>query len=154
VNLVDKRGWYVDLPASRERIISSPTILDQRVLFNTFVTDISDCESKGESWTFILDALTGARLDDPVFDINQDGKFDAADKVAGIAPSARRVNGTVGGISTMRMRDRPEQGRAARSAGGCGVGQVRLVSSNVYDRGSSENCTPGSTYRTGWRQIR
>lgn len=153
VNLVTKRGWYVDLPATRERIIATPTLLDERVAFNTFVPDSSSCESTGESWTFLLDALTGGRLESPVFDLNSDGIFNNADKVAGVSPSARRVNGTVGGITALRTLDTPRSGRT-RAATGCGIGQVKLVSSNVYDRNTSENCTPGATYRSGWRQLR
>jgi type IV pilus assembly protein PilY1 len=153
VNLVTRRGWYIDLPATRERIISTPTLLDERVVFNTFVPDPSSCESTGESWTFLLDALTGGRLDSPVFDLNNDGKFDNADKITGVSPSARRVNGTVGGVTALRTADAPRAGRS-RTASGCGIGQIKLISSNVYDRGTSENCTPGATYRSGWRQLR
>ncbi len=153
VNLVSKRGWYVDLPASRERVISQPTLLDERVAFNTFVTDTSQCESRGQSWTFLLDALTGGRLDSPVFDINGDGKFDASDKISGVSPSARLVSASVAGITALRTLDSPLAGRS-RAPSGCGVGQIKLVSSNVYDRNTSENCTPGATFRSGWRQLR
>lgn len=153
VNLVTKRGWYLDLPASRERMISTPTLLDERVAFNTFITDTSECESRGQSWTFLVDALTGGRLDSPVFDVNGDGKFDNLDKVSGIPPSARLVSATVSGVTALRTLDSPLAGRS-RGPSGCGVGQIKLVSSNVYDRNTSENCTPGATFRSGWRQLR
>ena len=155
VNLVQKRGWFVDMPSSGERIISSPVFIDERVAFTTLVPATEACESKGTSWLFELSSLNGAALPEPVLDLNDDGKFTNADKVTGVAPSAKAIDATVGGVTTIKSSAVPERGAGGSGAAGqCSGGNVGLITSNVYTPDYAKTCTPGSTFRSGWRQIR
>lgn len=159
VNLVSKRGWYIDFPSVGERVLATPTLLDERVAFNTFTPITDSCEANGSTWTFLLDALTGGRLESASFDVNGDGKFSNLDNVGGTAtvtgtpPSAVRVPASISGVTALRTLDTPRTG-FTRGSGGCGPGQIKLVSSNAYTPGTSQNCTPGPTFRSGWRQLR
>jgi type IV pilus assembly protein PilY1 len=154
VNLVSTRGWYVDLPTTGERMLATPTLLDERVAFNTFSPTTDNCEAEGTSWTFIVDALTGGQLESPEFDINNDGKINNLDLVAGKPPAAIKLaNATISGVTALRTLDTPRTG-FTKTSGGCDPSQIKLISSNVYVPGTSQNCTPGPTFRSGWRQFR
>jgi len=153
VNLVTKRGWYLDLPLTGERVLATPTLLDERVAFNTFTPLTDNCEANGTTWTFLLDALTGGRLESASFDLNNDGRFTSADTASGVPPSAIRVAASISGVTALRTFDTRTAG-FTRGSGGCDPGQIKLISSNVYTPGTSESCTPGPTFRSGWRQMR
>jgi type IV pilus assembly protein PilY1 len=81
-----KLGWYMDLmsPVSLklgERVIVSAKLSNDAVRFRT-VTPTSDaCSSGGVSWFMDLDALTGKRFADAVFDVNGDSDVTANDSV-------------------------------------------------------------------------
>jgi type IV pilus assembly protein PilY1 len=98
-----KRGWFIDLTspvadssgawnlqgqrlALGERIIARPDLLPytRLVLFTSLIPsdpdDADPCETGGgRSWLFALDALTGGAVDHPVFDLNDDHRFDEND---------------------------------------------------------------------------
>ena len=156
VNLVQKRGWFVDLPTTGERIVSSPVFIDERVAFNTLIPATAACESKGTSWLFEVSTLSGASAPEPVLDLNSDGKFTNADKIlvggTYVVPAAKAIEATVSGITTVKSSDRPDKGAGA--AGQCSGGKVNLITSNVYTPGYTTTCTPGATFRSGWRQMR
>ncbi len=159
VNLVQKRGWYIDLPTASERVIASPLILDQRIYFNTLIPALDSCESRGASWLFSVDSLTGGAIPTPQLDLNSDGQFTDADKVgptgSKVAPSAIAIAATTSGITAITTSDAAETGRGqTRGAGTCGGGNIRLLGASVYEADFAKNCTPGGTFRTGWRQIR
>lgn len=78
--LVDKSGWYFDLPASGERMVI-PNIFQGNVLIGTVrIPDASDiCKPTGRGFIIALSPFTGGRLDRIFFDVNGDGKFDDND---------------------------------------------------------------------------
>lgn len=78
------KGWYIDLPATRERSVRNPTLRNGKIIFTTLIPVIQEdpCKSDSEGWLMELDALTGSALDYAAFDLNKDGKFDAQDKVS------------------------------------------------------------------------
>ena len=158
INLVQKRGWFVDLPTTGERVVSSPVFIDERVAFNTLIPATEACESKGTSWLFEVNTLSGASAPEPVLDLNGDGKFTNADKVlvggTYVVPAAKAIEATVSGITTVKSSDRPERGAVNAGAGLCAGGKVNLITSNVYTPGYTTTCTPGATFRSGWRQMR
>jgi len=94
-----KRGWYMDLvpplAGGGERVVSRPLLKYGRVIFVTLKPSNDQCEPGGTSWLMELDANTGARLTDSVFDFNNDGVFDASDNLAS-GNSASGVMSTVG----------------------------------------------------------
>ncbi len=60
VNYATKKGWYIDFPLTRERMISSAQIVRGTVIFTTIVPDNSNpCVPGGSSWLHYVDFSTG-----------------------------------------------------------------------------------------------
>ncbi len=57
-----KKGWYMDLPESGERVVFNPILRDGRFVFTTLTPNTTVCEFGGSSWLMELDYLTGGRL--------------------------------------------------------------------------------------------
>jgi Tfp pilus tip-associated adhesin PilY1 len=76
-------GTFANGPASvgTERIITQPLVVGGVVFFTTFIPDENICAGSGETWVFAVDYKTGQAVNVPVFDINNDGKWDENDKV-------------------------------------------------------------------------
>lgn len=86
-------GWFVDLAtpveisggttyeALGERVIANPLSRFERVTFVTF-TPAGSCENGGTSIIMQLDAVFGARLQNSVFDFNDDGVIDSSDFIS------------------------------------------------------------------------
>jgi type IV pilus assembly protein PilY1 len=72
-------GWYLDLPASGERQVSTPILRGGRIIFTTLIPDTDPCSAGGTSWLMEMDALTGSRLAYSPFDLNGDREFDSGD---------------------------------------------------------------------------
>lgn len=98
-----KRGWYLDLVpplgSGGERITVRPLLLYDRILFVTRKPSTDQCSPGGDSWIMQLDAVTGARYGSPVFDLNNDDAFTAADNLAS-GKVASGIKTTVGIAST------------------------------------------------------
>jgi type IV pilus assembly protein PilY1 len=75
------KGWYLDLPASGERVVSVPILRNKRIIFTTLIPNTQICSFGGTSWLMELNAHDGARLVNPPFDFNDDDMFDDADKI-------------------------------------------------------------------------
>lgn len=88
-NTVDystKDGWYIDLvtpPSTKkgEMVIANPLTRFGRAIFTTFIPGDSPCDLGGDSVLMEVDAVSGARLQNSVFDLNGDGVIDASDFV-------------------------------------------------------------------------
>jgi len=78
-------GWFVDLNKEQgERVIESPLVRGEYVLFNTVTPSQSLCQSGGTSWTMAL-RFDGTTPLQPVFDVNNDGQVNADDAtIAGV----------------------------------------------------------------------
>ncbi len=79
-------GWYMDLTdvgalGAGERVVSNPVLRNGRIIFATVVPNADPCGSGGTSWLIELDAITGGRVTEPPFDLNEDNEFDADDMV-------------------------------------------------------------------------
>ena len=58
-----KKGWYMDLPDSGERVAYNPILPSAgRFAFTTLTPDLQVCNNGGSSWLMVLDYLTGGRL--------------------------------------------------------------------------------------------
>jgi len=82
-----KKGWVVDFSTANggeagERVIESPLVRGEYVLFNTITPSQSLCQSGGTSWTMAL-RLDGTTPTQPVFDVNNDGKVNSTDAMIG-----------------------------------------------------------------------
>jgi type IV pilus assembly protein PilY1 len=96
VYLSDKRGWYLDLPESGERVVADARFRGGRAIFTSVVPDVSSpCAYGGSGWVLEFDAMTGNRFDSATFDSNGDNNLTTSDYIArsGIASQAMNTSG-------------------------------------------------------------
>lgn len=78
-----QHGWYLDLiygeSAQGERVVANPLLRNGRIIFTTMIPSQDACSFGGNSWLMEMDAMTGGRLHESVFDLNGDGEFDDLD---------------------------------------------------------------------------
>lgn len=100
VDWLTKRGWYMDLsrpspaPVQGERVVSTPILASGRVFFTTVIPSTVTCTFGGTSWLMQLDAVTGGRIDRPVFDANEDNNFTTAGDYLNSIPISGLQSGT------------------------------------------------------------
>jgi type IV pilus assembly protein PilY1 len=73
-----KSGFYIDLPASGERIVTATRVFvrNQPVLIgSTNIPKDDECTPGGTGYINAINPFTGARLSKPFFDINDNGNF-------------------------------------------------------------------------------
>lgn len=75
------RGWQIDLIDNGERQVSDSILRNGRIIFTTLIPDTEPCSFGGDSWLMELDAITGGRLSESPFDLNNDDEFDEKDLV-------------------------------------------------------------------------
>lgn len=82
-SLANVNGWFMDLrppppkDVEGERVVFSPVLRQNRIVFVTLIPSPDPCAAGGSSWFMELDPLTGARLIN--FDTDGDGVFTDAD---------------------------------------------------------------------------
>lgn len=79
VDFTTRRGWYMDLPSTGERVIGPAVVRAGRVIFTTVVPSTDPCEFGGSGWLMEVSATSGAKLPYSVFDTNGDGLVNDAD---------------------------------------------------------------------------
>jgi type IV pilus assembly protein PilY1 len=109
VDWTTKRGWYIDLPSSMERVIGAASVRDGRAIFTTVIPSPDPCQFGGSGWLMEVSATTGAKLPYAVFDTNGDKLVNANDDdISGVptpgmvkrpialdgAPAAKCMSGT------------------------------------------------------------
>ena len=77
--VASKKGWYINMPASGERVVSDANIRAGRVVFNTLIPNTDPCGFGGSGWVMEVDIMTGNRNDSPTFDTNNDQQISGAD---------------------------------------------------------------------------
>ncbi|WP_232199262.1 pilus assembly protein [Thioalkalivibrio sp. ALE20] len=120
----EHEGWKLALDAADaegERVVTQPVLIDGRVEFVTLIPFDDPCRGGGTSFLFALDAASGGRPDDPVFDIGgSSGSFGEEDLVEHdgeeIPPSAVDPGVGIAGRPTV-VRD-PETGQVFRLISG------------------------------------
>jgi type IV pilus assembly protein PilY1 len=83
------RGWFIDLINTQggntdnrgERVVFEPIIRNDRVIFTTLIPSLDECAAGGSGWLMELSAISGARLPESPFDVNDDGVFNDADLI-------------------------------------------------------------------------
>ncbi len=107
VNYDFKKGWFIDFPTAKERTIVSPIVFGDYIFYTTLIPSGSTCGAvSGQSWLMVHNITNGGEPNSVALDINNDGNFDAQDKVGGEnvggvksgsiywQPSIVRMNGT------------------------------------------------------------
>ena len=147
------KGWFMDAlepglasPFSGERIIADPLARFGRAIFVTFIPPDNPCDPGGSSVLMEIDALSGARLEDSVFDTNGDGIIDDADFVTladgtKVPASGIYIPGTLTSPAVISLGD-PDQ--EAKQLSGIDSESTTVLES-----------TGGTTVgRQSWRQLK
>jgi type IV pilus assembly protein PilY1 len=87
-SVVNRKGWFLDLivPSSTnrgERVISTPIIRNDAVIFPTLLPIDVICQPSGSGWLMEM-ALNGSRFGGSPIDLNKDGTIDDDDLVLDI----------------------------------------------------------------------
>jgi type IV pilus assembly protein PilY1 len=91
--LSDKRGWYLDLPDSGERVVADARFRGGRAIFTSIVPDVSSpCAYGGSGWVIELDAMTGNRFDSATFDSNGDNVLTTSDYISRTGLASQAIN--------------------------------------------------------------
>ncbi len=85
-------GWVFDLPESGERSLREITLRSGVAIFISTIPSDSPCAAGGSSVIYQLKACSGARSDDSLFDIDDDGEITIED-VLGVSGSELTVSG-------------------------------------------------------------
>jgi len=151
VDYANKDGWYIDLVspidgAQAEQVIANPLTRFDRIIFNTFIPGVSPCDRGGESVIMELDAVSGARLENSVFDYNDDGIIDASDYVADgsgnqVPGSGTFIPSTVASPAVISAEDASMEYK-----------QTSGIETDITT--TKESTTGASVGRQSWRQIR
>ena len=144
-------GWKMDLTTG-ERVVATPILRSNRIIFTTLIPALDSCSFGGESWLMEINAYTGTRLAATPFDINNDLIFNFSDWV-----DADQIDGVdnVGVITTSGIQspaglsarptvlitpDRTRELKVVSGSGGLGT-----VDENPGDL---------MTGRQNWRRLR
>ncbi len=156
VDWLTKRGWYLDLlepsPAlpKGERVVSTPIIKGDRVIFVTLIPKTDPCAPGGESWLMEVSILTGGALAEPVFDLNADNEFDTDDLVNdGVVAG---IKSTVGISKTPVWLDTSDSNIAFKELSGTSGGIATIKNKGVEPPGGGGG--GGTATRIYWIEIR
>jgi len=131
----DSKGWYIDLPASGERIVQDAQVVSAFLITASIVPSGDACESGGSGFINALDAFTGTSAGGSYFNLDGDGTTN--EEVGRPARPVGSVN-VGGGMPTL-----PNLLRGRFVVGGSGGSDVRGTQTLAprWDRAS-------------WREIR
>jgi type IV pilus assembly protein PilY1 len=80
--LTTKMGWYIDLPATGERMVVPNRFQGAALIGTTRIPDATDvCRPSGKGYVMAINPFTGGRLDKTFFDATKDGLFNDSDKL-------------------------------------------------------------------------
>jgi len=147
-----KKGWYIDLlrpsPATGEgeMVISNPLTRFSRIIWTSFIPPSDPCSEGGGSAVLMeLDAVSGTRLENSVFDLNDDGIIDADDFVLysgdDVPGSGIYIPATLASPAVISAADASQE--------------YKLTSGISGDVTTTQESTGGTTVgRQSWRQLR
>ncbi|WP_070990117.1 pilus assembly protein [Halofilum ochraceum] len=141
-----QRGWFIDLKspvngAEGERVITRATLRNDRIIFVTNIPSQEICSFGGDSWIMEMDAVNGRRLENAVFDVNDDGSIDESDLIEG--------QGHSGGV---KLDDLVTQPAILDTQGDT---EFKYLSGSSGDiRKKEEASSAADLGRQSWRQLR
>ncbi len=139
------KGFYVDLVYNStfagERILSTPILWSDRIIYVSAIPDDDACAGGGDSWIIELSPYEGARTDFSVFDLALDGSYDNTNYYNKQAVNGRKVRGgMIGGDGGLGQID----------AGGGKTVKLGSTASGKIDTSVQKN---DGGQRISWRQI-
>jgi type IV pilus assembly protein PilY1 len=63
VDYATKKGWYIDLPSTGERLTTDPAIALSALVFTTNIPSSTVCQPGGSSWEYFINVKTGGLVD-------------------------------------------------------------------------------------------
>jgi type IV pilus assembly protein PilY1 len=148
-NAVDystKKGWYMDLPSSGERVVVDPILRNGRFIAATTIPNADPCAAGGSSWLMEVDYLWGTRLDKAVFDVDASGAIDDSDLVVFPGVAAHASGARLDAISSSPS--------VVRGFGVDGSLENKYLNQSSGDIARVlESGEPLSNRRTSWREI-
>ncbi|MDZ7870271.1 MAG: PilC/PilY family type IV pilus protein [Rheinheimera sp.] len=136
-----KKGWYMDLIDTRERIVDMPLMVGPELVMNTTIPDTNVCNPSGSGYLMAVSPYTGARLKKSFFDLDDDDNFDEDDKVT--------VSGNPTIVSGIKVSSLNSVTRLAK------IGDI-IKSFNNCEGGCIESRTIDPTRNTGmqsWHEL-
>ena len=137
-----QRGFLVDLVYGNntkgERILATPLLWADRVIFVSAIPDSDVCAGGGSSWIIELDPKAGGRTNHSVFDLARDGTYGTSNEYNNKAVNARKV---VGGMIKNLGQIRDSGGKSHKYGS---------TSTGTIDRSTQQN---DGSRRISWRQI-
>lgn len=101
------KGWYLDLPEETERLVTSPLLLSDRIVFGTGIPKAAEqCVPGGRGWIMGLNPLNGSVTESKTgrqysfVDVKVDGKSTDDDKISFAGGKAFASGYEVNGIPT------------------------------------------------------
>lgn len=79
VDYSTQKGWYIDLPTSKERVVTGSTAIGDLVFFNTMIPSTSVCGYGGSGWLMLATQINGATPEFGAVDVDGDGVIDEND---------------------------------------------------------------------------
>ncbi|MGL6159455.1 pilus assembly protein [Microbulbifer sp.] len=155
-----KSGWYIQLEPGNtpdgvdggERVITTPDLLRNTLLFNTMIPTGQVCSAGGRGWLMSVDVRTGLAPDNRgIFDANGDGVINTADKgVVGSAVSGGSPNrsGFIGGGSGSASGSSSSSSTSS-SGGPCSAGALKQLTSDSSGNLGTRGIDTGGCDREG-----
>lgn len=126
------RGWYLDLPTNKERVINGSITDSNRVIFTSIIPTTAVCTPGGTGQLMVLDVLTGGKLSSPTFDVNGTGAIDSNDYVGtpGVYPGGVALDAIPSAARIQRKSANSGGGSTGGGSSGGGILMIPLSSSN------------------------
>nr|WP_261794422.1 PilC/PilY family type IV pilus protein [Comamonas testosteroni] len=95
---VQNWGWYVDMPRAGEMLVYNMTQYGLGLVASSVRPSVDPCAAGISSTLYGIDPFTGGKTPYVIYDINNDGLFNAADYIGGKPPAGVAIDGGAPGI--------------------------------------------------------
>ena len=147
-------GWYIDLPAKGERVVSEALVRGNIVYFNSIIPDVSVCASGGGGWEMSVKTENGGSPDAPVFDFNEDGIVTVSGDTTSVSGRSR-----ASGEENISYAGKKLEAEKGMPAGPSIIGNRRFTPGTATDEGAEMEETllitneATVTGRLSWEQL-
>lgn len=143
------KGWYIDLPISKERQITRPVLRNGNIVFTTMIPSSDPCAPGGRSWLMEVSSQGGARPATPVLDVDDDLVIDGDDVIT-ITVDGEDVDVPISGVATQVTEGLMSSPAVLAITPDLDVKFTGLSSTGVLEQGELGNRHAG---RITWREI-